>query len=119
MPWSSPRTTRRAVRSLSTGSDSQRRRSNRSWHNPSANSLMTDRRGLPFDDSPDQPVTPVSRPLTVSELTADIRQVMEGTFDAVAVEGEISNCRQWSSGHLYFTLDRKSTRLNSSHGYIS
>lgn len=74
---------------------------------------MTDRRGLPFDDSPESPVAPVSRPLTVSELTAEIRQVMEGTFDAVAVEGEISNCRQWSSGHLYFTLKDDRAQLRA------
>ena len=29
---------------------------------------------------------------------------IEGAFASVAVEGEISNCRQWSSGHIYFTL---------------
>jgi len=55
--------------------------------------------GLPFDE----PVAPV-RPLTVSELTSEIRRSVEATFDAVTVEGELSNCRQWSSGHLYFTL---------------
>src|SRR4051794_32712983 len=55
--------------------------------------------GLPFDE----PVRVVA-PLTVSELTSDIRRHVERTFDAVTVEGELSNCRQWSSGHLYFTL---------------
>ena len=74
---------------------------------------MTDRRGLPFDELPDPPVPPVSRPLTVSELTAGIRHVMEGTFNAVAVEGEISNCRQWSSGHLYFTLKDDRAQLRA------
>jgi exodeoxyribonuclease VII large subunit len=64
---------------------------------------MVEFSGLPFDDEDDrEPARP--RPLTVSELTGDIRQVMEGTFSSVAVEGELSNCRQWSSGHLYFTL---------------
>jgi exodeoxyribonuclease VII large subunit len=63
---------------------------------------MPDRPGLPFDE-PALSRAP-ERPLTVSELTAEIRQTVEGSFSAVAVEGEISNCRQWSSGHLYFTL---------------
>jgi exodeoxyribonuclease VII large subunit len=54
---------------------------------------------LPFDDEP-----PAPEPWTVSSLTAAIRGTLEQTFSAVLVEGEISNCRQWSSGHLYFTL---------------
>ncbi|MDR0312467.1 MAG: exodeoxyribonuclease VII large subunit [Treponema sp.] len=42
--------------------------------------------------------------LTVSELTALIRQTLEGSFPSVVVEGELSNCRPSSTGHLYFTL---------------
>ena len=42
--------------------------------------------------------------LTVSELTRDIKEVLEGIFSEVAVEGEISNLRQPSSGHIYFSL---------------
>jgi exodeoxyribonuclease VII large subunit len=42
--------------------------------------------------------------LTVSELTALIRQTLEGGFPSVVVEGELSNCRPSSTGHLYFTL---------------
>ena len=53
--------------------------------------------GLPFED--DRAI-----PLSVSELTADLKQVVEQTFGRVLVEGEISNCKQWSSGHIYFTL---------------
>jgi exodeoxyribonuclease VII large subunit len=53
--------------------------------------------GLPFED--DRAV-----PLSVSELTADLKQVVEQAFGRVLVEGEISNCKQWSSGHIYFTL---------------
>jgi len=61
---------------------------------------------LPFDDPPvDEDVgAPAARPLTISELTARLKQLVERGFPGVAVEGEISNCRQWSSGHLYFTL---------------
>jgi exodeoxyribonuclease VII large subunit len=69
---------------------------------------MSDRLSLPFDDA-----TPVvERPLTVSELTSGVRELLEHAFGSVAVEGEISNCRQWSSGHLYFTLkdDRAQVR---------
>ncbi|GAB1483885.1 exodeoxyribonuclease VII large subunit [Treponema sp.] len=41
---------------------------------------------------------------TVSELTELIKVCLEGTFSTVLVEGEVSNCRPSSTGHLYFTL---------------
>ncbi|GHV14013.1 exodeoxyribonuclease 7 large subunit [Spirochaetia bacterium] len=41
---------------------------------------------------------------TVSELTDLIRRTLEGTFPEVIVEGELSNYRPSSAGHLYFTL---------------
>ena len=41
---------------------------------------------------------------SVSELTARIRGLVERAFPEVWVEGEISNCRLWTTGHLYFTL---------------
>jgi exodeoxyribonuclease VII large subunit len=44
------------------------------------------------------------RAYTVSELTALIRGTLETAFPRLLVEGEISNCRPASSGHLYFTL---------------
>jgi exodeoxyribonuclease VII large subunit len=42
--------------------------------------------------------------LTVSELTSHIRDILESAYSAVWVEAEISNCRLWNTGHLYFTL---------------
>lgn len=42
--------------------------------------------------------------LTVSELTREIKSVLEEKFHDVWVEGEISNLRIPPSGHLYFTL---------------
>src|ERR1700757_4392770 len=47
---------------------------------------------------------PERRSLTVSELTARIRDLLAKNFVDVLVEGEISNCREAQSGHLYFTL---------------
>jgi exodeoxyribonuclease VII large subunit len=44
------------------------------------------------------------RKYTVSELTALIRGTLESAFPRLLVEGEISNYRPASSGHLYFTL---------------
>jgi exodeoxyribonuclease VII large subunit len=42
--------------------------------------------------------------LTVSDLTANIRGILETAYAEVWVEAEISNCRLWNTGHLYFTL---------------
>lgn len=44
------------------------------------------------------------RALTVSELTADIRSVLERQFSGVWVEGEIVNFLDAASGHWYFSL---------------
>lgn len=47
------------------------------------------------------------RPLrvyTVSELTAELKVLIEDTFTGVWVEGEISNFKHHASGHMYFTL---------------
>ena len=56
---------------------------------------------LPFDESGARSGRAT---LTVSELTARLKDLVERGFGVLSVEGEISNCRQWSSGHLYFTL---------------
>jgi len=46
---------------------------------------------------------------TVSEITKDIKTVLENNFFEVCVEGEVSNFRRPSSGHIYFDLkDQKS-----------
>ncbi len=44
------------------------------------------------------------RPQSVSEFTARVKSTLEAGFPAVAVEGELSNVRPSSTGHLYFTL---------------
>ena len=51
--------------------------------------------------------------LTVSELTDLIRQNLEGSFSFVCVEGEISNCRPASSGHLYFSLKDSGAKIDA------
>jgi len=67
-------------------------------------------KGLPLERS--EPASlPVTNPnkhrtrvFRVSELTSAIRIELESRFTAIWVEGEISNCRVWKTGHLYFTL---------------
>ena len=44
------------------------------------------------------------RPISVSELTTQIRATLENRFMGVWVEGEVSNFRAHNSGHWYFTL---------------
>src|SRR5262245_13889221 len=43
-------------------------------------------------------------PLTVSQLTQAIKWNLEGMFPAVFLQGEVSNCKLQTSGHLYFSL---------------
>src|SRR5215210_4090878 len=44
------------------------------------------------------------RVFSVTELTVRVRDRLEAEFSDVWVEGELSNCRIWNTGHLYFTL---------------
>ncbi|NLM01608.1 MAG: exodeoxyribonuclease VII large subunit [Treponema sp.] len=47
---------------------------------------------------------------TVTQLTLIIKDMIEGNFSVINLEGEISNYRPASSGHIYFSLkDDKST----------
>lgn len=50
---------------------------------------------------------------TVSNLTALIREILEGTFSNITLEGEISNYRPNSSGHLYFTLKDEGAQISA------
>src|SRR5215472_15249740 len=47
---------------------------------------------------------PTRQVLTVSELTARIRDLLAKNFFDILVQGEISNCHEAQSGHVYFTL---------------
>jgi exodeoxyribonuclease VII large subunit len=55
----------------------------------------------------------VSELLTVSQLTEHIRSCLEGSFSVVMVEGELSNCRPASSGHLYFSLKDSGAKIDA------
>ena len=50
---------------------------------------------------------------TVSELTRRIKGVLETSFTNVSVEGEISNFKRHSSGHLYFTLKDEGAQISA------
>jgi exodeoxyribonuclease VII large subunit len=47
---------------------------------------------------------PGRRVYTVSALTAEVKAVLEDSFPAIWVEGELSNFKHHTSGHMYFTL---------------
>jgi exodeoxyribonuclease VII large subunit len=81
---------------------------------------------LPFEEEPEPaaapapapapppPPAPVPQPrrvLTVSELTARIRTLLEETFVEIWVAGELSNCKVWNTGHLYFTLKDRNAQI--------
>jgi exodeoxyribonuclease VII large subunit len=53
------------------------------------------------------------KPLTVSQLTNSIRISLESRFASVWVEGEISNFKDHSSGHWYFTLKDQDAQLRA------
>jgi exodeoxyribonuclease VII large subunit len=48
---------------------------------------------------------------SVSELSAEIRDMLERRFVDVWVEGELSNCKTSTAGHLYFTLKDANAQL--------
>jgi exodeoxyribonuclease VII large subunit len=53
------------------------------------------------------------RPLKVAEITALIKEILEDSFPSVIIEGEISNCRPSSTGHLYFTLKDETSAISA------
>ncbi len=75
---------------------------------------MTSLFDLPFDE-PEPPAAPkvpsARRILTVSELTGQLRALLEDRFIEVWVEGELSNTRVWNTGHMYFTLKDAGAQL--------
>src|ERR671939_401963 len=53
------------------------------------------------------------RPLSVSELTSQVRGALENRFASVWVEGEISNFKAHTSGHWYFTVKDEGAQLRA------
>src|SRR6476660_6198451 len=83
---------------------------------------MSDLFDLPFEEEDDEaepqaaavpaPLPVASRRVhSVTELTIRVRDHLETEFFEVWVEGELSNCRLWNTGHLYFTLKDSASQL--------
>lgn len=51
--------------------------------------------------------------LTVSELTFAIKSVLEPSFRSLSVQGEISNFKLQTSGHLYFSLKDTGSQISA------
>lgn len=56
---------------------------------------------------------PERKVYSVSELTQEIRVLLEENFDYIWVEGEVSNFRVPPSGHFYFTLKDLSAQIRA------
>jgi exodeoxyribonuclease VII large subunit len=50
---------------------------------------------------------------SVTEIISDVKAEMERSFREVWIEGEISNLRKPSSGHLYFTLKDSEAQISA------
>jgi exodeoxyribonuclease VII large subunit len=55
----------------------------------------------------------VERPYSVSEITAQVKGLLEESLPACWVEGEISQYTHHSSGHRYFTLKDGTSQLSA------
>ena len=51
--------------------------------------------------------------LTVSQFSNAIKLCLENTFPLVWLQGEISNCKPHSSGHLYFSLKDANAQITA------
>ncbi len=49
---------------------------------------------------------------TVSEISRQVKLLLEDSFPAIWVEGEVSNFRPHHSGHLYFTLKDRDAQIS-------
>ncbi len=58
------------------------------------------------------PAEPPRQVLTVSQLTAQIRQALQARVGRVWVAGEITGLKRQASGHLYFSLKDAAAQLN-------
>jgi exodeoxyribonuclease VII large subunit len=58
------------------------------------------------------PTEQLRKVLSVSELTAQVKRLLEKSVGLIWVGGEVSNLRAQSSGHIYFTLKDAGAQLS-------
>ena len=59
------------------------------------------------------PGVSAQNPISVGDLTASIRELLESSLGEIWVAGEISNFRAPGSGHLYFTMKDETATLSA------
>src|ERR1039457_543280 len=58
------------------------------------------------------PAEQTRKVLSVSELTAQVRSLLQNQIGSIWVTGEVTNLRAQSSGHIYFTLKDAASQLS-------
>lgn len=51
--------------------------------------------------------------LTITQITHAIKHCLENTFSLVMLQGEVSNCKLHTSGHLYFSLKDANAQISA------
>ncbi len=66
-------------------------------------------------------IIPADKVFSVTEINSAIKDMLEGVFPQITIEGEISNYRPNSTGHLYFTLKDATNQISAVmfRGYAS
>lgn len=58
-------------------------------------------------------LSPSEKIFSVTEINGLIKDMLEGSFPQLTIEGEISNYRPNSTGHLYFTLKDSANQISA------
>ncbi len=66
-----------------------------------------------LDEKVDEPTKDEPQVLSVSDINKHIRNMLEGEFSLIWLQGEISNFKAHSSGHFYFSLKDKKAQINA------
>jgi exodeoxyribonuclease VII large subunit len=74
---------------------------------------MSDRDLPLFQKSSGSTPPAASNAMSVSALTLKIKRSLEGDFREIWVQGEISNLKEASSGHLYFSLKDENATISA------
>ena len=80
---------------------------------------MPDLFDIPFEEPRERdprdtaPVRAERQVFTVTALTFAIRSLLDDRLGEVWIEGEISNCRVWNTGHMYFTLKDSEAQIKA------
>jgi len=59
------------------------------------------------------PAPSTAKVLSITELNEHIHDLLESSFSELWVEGEISNCKTYPSGHTYLTLKDEKSQIRA------